>query len=104
MIRSLGMTYLDLESRGIMLPVVKMTSKYIRPASYDELITIRTTLRNLPTARITFHYEIFSETGELLNEAECQLVFTDSVTRRPVRPPKDLLDALQPFFAGAVNI
>ena len=99
MIRNLGMTYRDLESRGIMLPVVRMSARYLRPASYDELITIRTSLRSLPTARITFHYEIFNEAGELLNEAECQLVFTDAATRRPVRPPKDLMDAIGPYFA-----
>jgi len=95
----LGMTYRDLESRGILLPVVRMTAKYLRPAAYDELITIRTILRSLPTARITFFYEIFNESGTLINEAEVHLVFTDSVSRKPVRPPKDLLDALLPFFS-----
>lgn len=104
LIRLLGMTYHDLESRGILLPVVKMIAKYYRPAAYDELITIRTILRALPTARITFFYEIYNETGDMINEAEVQLVFTDSVTRKPVRPPKDLLDALEPFFASRVII
>ena len=98
LIRMLGMTYRDLEMRGILLPVVKLVAKYYKPAAYDELITIRTILRSLPTARITFFYEIYNEAGLLLNEAEVQLVFTDSATRRPVRPPKDLLDALGPFF------
>lgn len=98
LIRLLGMTYRDLESRGILLPVFRMTVKYLRPAAYDELITIRTTLRSVPTARITFFHEIFNETADLINEAEVQLVFTDSVTRKPVRPPKDLIDALEPYF------
>lgn len=98
LMRALGMTYRELESRGILLPVVKMHVKYIRPVAYDELITIRTTLRTLPTARIAFHYEIFNEAGDFLNEAEVQLVFTDSVSRKPVRPPKDLIEALSPFF------
>ncbi len=98
LIRLLGMTYRDLESRGIMLPVVKMVAKYYKPVGYDELITIRTILHSLPTAKITFHYEILNEAGELINEAECQLVFTDSVSRKPVRPPKDLLAALEPYF------
>jgi acyl-CoA thioester hydrolase len=97
------MTYRSLESRGILLPVVKMIVKYNRPASYDELITIRTALRTLPTARITFFHEIFNEAGDLINEAEIQLVFTDSVSRKPVRPPKDLMDALAPFFAPSVR-
>jgi len=100
MIRALGMTYRDLENRGIMLPVVKLVSKYYRPASYDELITIRTVLRTLPTAKITFYHEIFNEAGLLINEAEVHLVFTSSTTRKPTRPPKDLMDALEPFFPG----
>jgi acyl-CoA thioester hydrolase len=98
LIRLLGMTYRDLESKGILLPVVRMTVKYLRPASYDELITIRTTLRSLPTARIAFFYEIYNESGLLINEAEVQLVFTDALSRKPVRPPKDLMDALEPYF------
>lgn len=98
LIRLVGMTYRNLESRGILLPVVKMVAKYYRPAAYDELITIRTILRTLPTAKITFFYEIYNEAGILINEAEVQLVFTDSLRRKPVRPPKDLLDALLPFF------
>jgi acyl-CoA thioester hydrolase len=102
LIRNLGMTYRDLESSGILLPVVKMSVKYNKPAVYDELIIIRTTLRSLPTARITFFYEIYSEAGNLINEAECQLVFTDSQSRKPVRPPQILLDALKPFFQNLV--
>jgi acyl-CoA thioester hydrolase len=102
LIRKLGMTYRDLESSGILLPVVRMSVKYNKPAVYDELINIRTTLRSLPTARITFFYEIYSEAGDLINEAECQLVFTDSISRKPVRPPKILMDALKPFFQNLV--
>ena len=98
LIRKLGFAYRDLEARGILLPVVSMQVKYIKPASYDDVITIRTTLRTLPTARITFFYEIYNGDGELLNEAECHLVFTDIATRRPARPPKDLMDALSPYF------
>jgi acyl-CoA thioester hydrolase len=98
MIRKLGLTYRDLEESGIMLPVSKMVVHFLKPASYDELITIRTTLRTLPTARITFHYEILNQPGDKINEAEVQLVFTDAVSRRPVRPPMILLDALRPYF------
>jgi acyl-CoA thioester hydrolase len=82
-----------------MLPVVRMVVKYYRPVAYDELITIRTILRTMPTAKITFQYEIYNQAGELINEAEVQLVFTHYLNRKPVRPPKNLIDALQPFFA-----
>ncbi len=103
MIRKLGMTYRDLESRGIMMPVVKMVCNYFRPIAYDELITIRTNLKTLPTAKISFYHEIFNEAGELINTGEVHLVFTDAVSRKPIRPPKDLMDALGPFFAGTAD-
>jgi len=98
LIRKLGFTYKDFEARGILLPVVSMIVKYVRPAVYDDLITIQTTLKKLPTARIVFYYQIFDEAGTLINEAECHLVFTDSATRKPARPPEALMQALQPFF------
>lgn len=99
LIRAAGLTYRDMEAMGILLPVTRMEVKYIKPVGYDELITIRTTLKKMPSAKITFHYEVFSESGELVNEAVCDLVFTSSETRRPVRPPKDLMQTLQPFFS-----
>ena len=98
LIRAAGMTYRDLENQGILLPVTRMEVKYIRPVGYDEEITIRTTLKKMPSAKITFHYQIFNENGEMVNEALCDLVFTSSETRRPVRPPKKLMETLQPFF------
>ncbi|MFH0761754.1 MAG: thioesterase family protein [Bacteroidota bacterium] len=98
LMRKLGFAYKDFEARGVLLPVVSLSIKYIRPAVYDEQIIIRTTLRKMPTARITFYYEIFNQAGDLLNEAECHLVFTDLDTRKPTRPPQDMLQALQPFF------
>ena len=98
MIRQLGMTYRYMEEKGVLLPVVNLTINYKRPARYDDLITIKTTLREMPTARITFHYEIFNEAGDLLNHGHAVLVFTDPHSRRPTRPPEELMLALQPFF------
>lgn len=102
LIRQLGMTYRDLEASGIMLPVTQLTVRYYRPASYDELITIRTCLKTMPSARITFHHQLFNEAGDLINEAQVQLVFTDSVSRKPVRPPRVLITKLEPFFSNPV--
>ena len=62
-------------------------SKYHRPAYYDELLTVRIMLRELPTARINFFYEIYNEKGELLNTGMTQLGFIHSDTRRPCRVP-----------------
>lgn len=99
LIRELGFTYREFEERGIMLPVSEMKIKFYRAAHYDELITLVTRLVEMPTARIRFVCEMFNEEGQKLNEGEVSLVFSDATTRRPSRPPKDLLDKLKPYFS-----
>ena len=67
LLRSFGSSYADMEEKdGVMMPILEVHSKYLRPAHYDELITVRISLRELPKARITFEYEIYNEAGELL--------------------------------------
>lgn len=92
MIREMGMAYMELESNGIVMPVYSVESKYRNVLKYDELITIETTLKELPTARIEFFYRIFNEQGVLAHEAKVVLVFLNTKTNRPVRAPERLLD------------
>ncbi len=100
MLRALGLTYKSLEAdHRIMMPVVSMQVRYLRPARYDDLITIRTTLRKLPQDYITFHVELFHESGQLLNSATVRLCFVDMDTGKRVPPPEVLLEKLRPFFA-----
>ena len=95
MLRALGMSFADGEIRGIMMPVLEVRSRYLRPARYDALLTVRITLRELPEARITFDYEIFNERAELLNTGTTVLGFIRSDTRRPCRCPEWVLDLLR---------
>lgn len=88
LLRYLGMSFAEVEKRGIMMPILEVQSKYHRPAYYDELLTVRIMLRELPTARINFFYEIYNEKGELLNTGMTQLGFIHSDTRRPVPRPR----------------
>ncbi len=98
MVRQLGLPYHEMEEMGIALPVIHLECKFIRPAVYDDLLTIKTYLREMPSARIKFDHEIFNENGVKLNEGNTTLVFTNRQTRRPTRPPEALLNALKPFF------
>lgn len=90
-----GMSFAEVERRGIMMPILDVTSKYLRPAYYDELLTVRITVRELPMARITFHYEIFNESDELLNTGSTSLGFIHSDTRRPSRCPAWFVEMLE---------
>jgi acyl-CoA thioester hydrolase len=93
--RSLGLSYADVEQRGIMMPILEVQSKYRRPAYYDEELTITTLLDELPTARINFRYEIRNAKGDLLNTGTTQLGFMSAETRRPCRCPEWFMELLE---------
>jgi acyl-CoA thioester hydrolase len=99
LIRSIGFPYGELENDGIFMPVLELNSKFIKAALYDEEITIKTTVRELPTVRMTFYYSLFNAKGELLNQGHATLIFVDAITRRPCRPPMHLMEAIQPYFS-----
>ncbi|MCS6933830.1 MAG: acyl-CoA thioesterase [Chitinophagales bacterium] len=101
-IRALGITYKQLEQSGTMMPITRMNIRYIYPAQYDDLLTIRVTIPELPGRLITFRYEIYNENKRLINEGENQLIFLDAATRKPKRAPDELIKKLLPYFAGDV--
>mgnify|MGYP001044402015 FL=1 len=88
LMRWLGLSFAEVERRGIMMPILEVQSKYLRPARYDELLTVRILLKERPMARIEFFYEIYNEQGQLLNTGMTQLGFIHSDTRRPCRCPE----------------
>ena len=95
LIREMGFPYKKLEDMGIVMPVVSVNAKYIKPVLYDELITIETSVNKIPEARAVFHTNIFNEEGELVNTAEVTLVFLDRKTKRLLRAPKELTELLE---------
>jgi acyl-CoA thioester hydrolase len=98
MLRSTGISYKELEEMGVMLPVTEIKTKYLKPGKYDDLITIRVTIRKKPAVRIIFEYELFNESGELLNQGETTLVFVNMEKNRPCMPPQVFLDKMSKYF------
>jgi len=98
MLRSLGLTYSGMEASGIMMPVVELSCRYLKPALYDEEITVRVIMEEMPRIRIHFKYELYNEKQELINTGETLLVFINMSTSRPCLPGKDFLEKLKPFF------
>lgn len=98
LMRKFDFAYKKIEDMGVMLPVKSLDIKYHLAAKYDDLLTVKTTIKELPTARITFYYEILNEQGELLNEGPTMLIFVDETTRRPKRAPEELVEQLKPYF------
>jgi acyl-CoA thioester hydrolase len=99
MLRSLGLTYSGMEESGIMMPVLEMKSKYIKPALYDQEITVKVIMEKMPGIKIHFKYEFFNEKEELIHVGETTLAFIDMKANRPCYPNQDFLDSLKPYFA-----
>ena len=97
-LRSLGINYRELEDFGVMLPVASMSTRFIRPAFYDDLLRVVTVIPEMPGSRIVFKYEIYNESSVLINEAETTLVFVQVDTKKPCKAPSELLNLLSPFF------
>lgn len=94
-LRSIGFSYKQMENDGIMLPVISLQIDFKKSATYDDLITVTTSLTKLPMVRIEFDYEIKNEEGELLVTANTVLAFIDMKTKRPTKCPSLILDCLE---------
>ena len=97
-LRALGFTYRELEESGVIMPVMELHSKYLRPAKYDDLVRVHTELREWPERDITFHSELFNEASERLNVGWVKLTFLDKETMQRVAPEDTFLKTIKPVF------
>ena len=98
-IRNLGFTYKEMEAAGVMMPVVEMQTKFLRPAHYDDLLTIKTILRELPVDhRILFEHEVFNQEKKLLTLGKVTLYFVKIGSFERTVMPESLRNLLKPFF------
>ena len=80
------------------MPVIDLETKYILPIKYDEEITIKTSIKEIPSSRIIFFYEIYNQDNILSNMAKTTLTFINLSSKRPVRTPKELLEIIKDKF------
>lgn len=93
-LRDLGISYKEMEAKGIMLPVYSLSVRYIKSAFYDDVLSITTSIKKIPSVRIEFEYEIHNQKGELITTAETTLVFIDMKSGRPIKCPNYILEKL----------
>ena len=98
LLRSIGISYKKMEEDGIILPVYSMNTRFFKAAKYDDLIYLKTFLKEIPSARIVFEYEIYNEKNELITTANTTLVFVDTSKNRPIKIPNNLLNMLKNSF------
>lgn len=99
LLKEQGLPYRQLEAEGFFLPVLELSVKYVRPALYDDMITVVTSLEEKPILRIRLSYEVLR--GEtLLATAQTVHAFIDR-QGRPVRPPSVFTSRMDELFAVA---
>ncbi len=94
-----GMSYESMEADGVMLPILEMHAKFIKPALYNQVLTIKSIVKTLPTVRLNVEYEIYNEANELINTGSTLLVFVNKQTRRPCPPPENFMKNVRPYFS-----
>lgn len=98
-LRALGFTYKRMEEEGIIMPVVEMHTRYLRPATYDELLTIQTQIRVLPASyHIEFFQDVLNEENKLLAAGRVVLYFLKKETWKRTNIPEDMKEALAKYF------
>ena len=98
LIRSVGLSYKEIEERGVWLPVVELRVNYRYPARYDELLTITSCLAELPKASLLTTYKIHKENGELAVSGLVKLAFLNAERQRPQRVPDFFLKAVEQYW------
>lgn len=93
-LRSLNVTYKDMEKSGVMLPVISLSSTFKKSAFYDEVLTIKTILKKRPSVKIEFDFEITNEQNELVTLGNTVLAFINMETKKPMRCPDYILEKL----------
>jgi len=100
-IRQLGFTYKDMEALGTYMPIVELQCQYLRPAHYDDLLTVKVLLKELPVDhRVEFHHEVYNESGRLLTTGRVVLYFMDAKTGRKTTMPLQMREKLASFFTS----
>jgi acyl-CoA thioester hydrolase len=93
--RGIGLSYAEMERRGMMLPVIEAHVQYLGRARYDDLLKMHTTAAMVGRARIRFDVSIVhSETGASVASGYTIHAFTDA-KGKPIRPPDWFLQAMK---------
>jgi acyl-CoA thioester hydrolase len=91
LLRKIDICDKTLEKINIILPVIEMNIRYLKPVFYDETIKIITTLTKAGPIRWQFSHKVFNPADELVNKATSTIVFVDIETRKPRRIPQEIL-------------
>jgi acyl-CoA thioester hydrolase len=95
LLRACGTSYRAIETAGFFVVLTDLQARYLAPARYDDVVTMRAWLDGLRSRGLSFAYELrLAESGAPLLTARTEHIFVARATGRPTRAPKDLLALL----------
>lgn len=98
MIRLFGLTYKEIEDHGIIMPVRSLKVDFKLPARYDDLLVVRSSLKELPVIKLDIDYEVINAQNQLICTGNTILAFVDIHTGRPRRAPDFFIQAVEKYF------
>lgn len=98
-LREIGMTYKKLEEQGVMLPVLNYEVSFKLPAKYDDLLRIKTHIKEIRGSRLIFDYIVSNETDQIIAKASTTLVFVAKKSMKPIAPPDIFLQKIDKYIA-----
>ncbi|MCB8994429.1 MAG: acyl-CoA thioesterase [Bacteroidales bacterium] len=93
--RSIGISYKSFEEAGYLLPVTRMSLRFLKTIHYDDLITVDTNLKSIKGVRIWFTYKLYNENKELVNEGETELACLNKKNWKPCPIPDFLAEVIE---------
>jgi acyl-CoA thioester hydrolase len=103
LLRHYGITYKEIEDKGVVWPVRSLHITYLKPAFYDDLLTVRTIVEELPLVRFKIKTEIYNSQDELINHGEVVLISTNPLTGKAMKTPRWLIEKLSLFILPSLN-
>lgn len=98
--RNLGISYKQIEEDGILMPVVEMNAKFIKPLKYDDEVEVVTIIKESPTAKLKFDVYFLSKEQGLTHQAEIVLAFISKITLKACRPTNQIIEALNTYLVN----
>lgn len=94
MMRVNGLSYAEMEARGVLLPVVHLEVDYLAAVSYEELLEIHARVTDLRSRRVRFDYRVVGAADGRLVAEGCSVLVCMGPDGRPRRLPDDIRESL----------
>lgn len=93
LLRRNSMSYKEIEESSILMPVVRSEMKFLKPAFYDDILTVQTKCI-FKGAKLVFYGKILNDSNEIINSSRIEVALVDEEYRRPRRPHKNIIELI----------